>query len=64
MSLSLSLSLTLSTLTLTLTPVFQLPPGEFAAVLSQKLEKLKREQDLNEKLTKKLSEESGTGGVS
>merc|ERR1719206_1500578 len=38
----------------------QLPPAEFAAVLTQKLEKLKREQELNEKLTKKLSEDSGS----
>eukprot|EP00092_Neocalanus_flemingeri_P012855 GFUD01013851.1.p1 GENE.GFUD01013851.1~~GFUD01013851.1.p1 ORF type:complete len:913 (+),score=250.55 GFUD01013851.1:418-3156(+) len=38
----------------------QLPPAEFAAILTQKLEKLKREQELNEKLTKKLSEDSGS----
>merc|ERR1719228_1263524 len=38
----------------------QLPPAEFAAILTQKLEKLKREQELNEKLTKKLSEDSAS----
>merc|ERR1719244_2116744 len=38
----------------------QLPPAEFAALLTQKLEKLKREQELNEKLSKKLSEDSGS----
>jgi len=38
----------------------QLPPTEFAAVLTQKLEKLKREQELNEKLNKKLSEDAGS----
>jgi len=38
----------------------QLPPAEFAAVLTQKLEKLKREQELNDKLNKKLSEDAGS----
>ena len=38
----------------------QLPPAEFAAILTQKLEKVKREQELNEKLSKKLSEDSSS----
>lgn len=38
----------------------QLPPSEFAAILTQKLEKLKKEQELNEKLTKKLAEDASS----
>ena len=38
----------------------QLPPAEFAAVLTQKLEKLKREQEINDRLSRKLSEECGS----
>ena len=38
----------------------QLAPAEFAAVLTQKLEKLKREQDINDRLSRKLSEECGS----
>ena len=42
----------------------QLPPAEFAAVLTQKLEKLKREQEINDRLSRKLSEECGGSMVS
>merc|ERR1719273_3101243 len=36
----------------------QLSPAQFAAILTQKLEKVKRDQELNEKLSKKLSEDT------
>jgi len=36
----------------------QLPPPEFAALLIQKLDKVKREQELNEKLNRKLAEDT------
>jgi len=44
----------------------QLPPAQFAAILTQKLEKVKRDQELNEKLSRKLSEDtkSMVSGVS
>lgn len=40
----------------------QLPPEEFAHLLIQKLEKVKREQELNEKLTRRLAED-GNGSI-
>lgn len=42
----------------------QLAPAQFAAILTQKLEKVKREQELDEKLTKKLSEDCSASMVS
>jgi len=36
----------------------QLPPAEFAAILIQKLEKVKRDQEINEKLNRKLADDS------
>ena len=42
----------------------QLSPAEFAEILIKKLEKVKREQELDEKLTKKLSEDCSASMVS